>query len=394
MIQTKQLRRLYEAAERDRNTRRFFHDFNRALESKQITTSDISIRSLFEEFVPDGRELVDSYNPRHGGGDGTELMETAAVVASSAFAKITGQITYSATMEAFAAETAIFSPLVKTIPTQFSGERIAGITRIGDAALTVDEGQPYPTAGVAQDYIDTPQTTKKGMIVPITKEALFFDRTYLIQQRCEEVGSQLGINKEKRIIDCVIDENVTTHRYKWRDNVIATYNDNSGTHTWDNLQATNALVDWTDIENAWLLFAAMTDPNTGEPINIMPKHIVVTPQLLFTAKRIVNATEITVTTPGYATSANPTQTSATNPVSGYTVVSSAQLAARMATDTSWFLGDLSKAFAYMENWPISVVQAPANSEAEFTSDIVMRFKASERGAAATLEPRFMVKSTA
>lgn len=394
MIQTKQLRRLYEAAGRDGNPRKFFSDFGKAIESKQIGVNELSIRQLFEEFVPDGRELVDSYNPRHGGGDGTELLETAAVVASSAFAKITGQITYSATMEAFAEETKVFSPAVRTIPTQFSGERIAGITRIGDQALTVDEGHPYPVAGVAQDYIDTPQTTKKGMIVPITKEALFFDRTYLVQQRCAEVGGQLGINKEKRIIDAVIDENVTTHRYKWRDTVIATYGDNSGTHTWDNLQASNALVDWTDIENAWLLFAAMLDPNTGEPITIDAKHLIVTPQLAWTARRIVNATEITVTTPGYATTGNPTGTKAANPVPSLSILSSNQLAARMATDTSWFVGDLSKAFAYMENWPITVVQAPANSEAEFTSDIVMRFKASERGAAATMEPRCMVKSTA
>ena len=38
----------------------------------------------------------------------------------------------------------------------------------------------------------------------------------------------------------------------------------------------------------------------------------------------------------------------------------------------------------MENWPITVTQAPAGSEAEFASDIVLRFKASERGAAAVL----------
>lgn len=393
MIKANKLRRLQEAATRDGNPDRFYDDLQEALDTRSLTIQDFSFRELFENFVPDGREIVDSYNPRHGGG-GTELMETASVVASSAFAKITGQITYSATMEAFAEETRQFSALIKTIPTQFSGERIAGITRIGDAALAVDEGQPYPQAGVAQDYIDTPATTKRGMIVGLTKEALFFDRTYLVQQRCAEVGRELGINKEKRVIDCVIDENVTTHRYRWRDTVIATYGDNSGTHTWDNLQASNALVDWTDIENAWLLFAGMLDPNTGEPISIDPKHLVVTPQLAWTARRIVNATEITVVTPGYATSANPTQTKAANPVPSLQVVSSNQLAARMATDTSWFVGDLSKAFAYMENWPLTVVQAPANSEAEFTADVVMRWKASERGAAATLEPRYVVKCTA
>ena len=48
----------------------------------------------------------------------------------------------------------------------------------------------------------------------------------------------------------------------------------------------------------------------------------------------------------------------------------------------------------MENWGITVTQAPQNSEAEFTQDIMIRFKASERGAAATLEPRYVVKNSA
>ena len=176
--------------------------------------------------------------------------------------------------------------------------------------------------------------------------------------------------------------------------MIATYGDNSGTHSWDNLEASNALVDWTDIDNAERLFAGILDPETGEPILINPSHLIVTRQLLYTARRIVNASEITVTTPGYATTGNPTETRAQNPVQNYSIVSSNQLAARMATDTSWFLGDPGKAFRYMENWPLTVVQAPANNEAEFTSDVVMRFKASERGAFATVEPRAMVKCTA
>ncbi len=47
----------------------------------------------------------------------------------------------------------------------------------------------------------------------------------------------------------------------------------------------------------------------------------------------------------------------------------------------------------MENWPITVTQAPVGSEADFTNDIVLRFKASERGAAAVLNPRYVVKCT-
>ena len=45
------------------------------------------------------------------------------------------------------------------------------------------------------------------------------------------------------------------------------------------------------------------------------------------------------------------------------------------------------------NWPITVTQAPVGSEAEFNNDIVLRFKASERGAAAVINPRYVVKNT-
>jgi len=38
-----------------------------------------------------------------------------------------------------------------------------------------------------------------------------------------------------------------------------------------------------------------------------------------------------------------------------------------------------------------VTQSPPGSEADFTQDIVVRFKASERGAAAVINPRYAVK---
>ncbi len=40
-----------------------------------------------------------------------------------------------------------------------------------------------------------------------------------------------------------------------------------------------------------------------------------------------------------------------------------------------------------------MTQSPTNGEAEFSRDIVVRFKASERGAAAVINPRYVVKST-
>jgi hypothetical protein len=393
MIRVPKLRQLYEAAVKDQTPDRFFDELDEALHTRQVRLDEFSIRQLFEQFVPSGREIVDSWSPRHGGSGAIQLplLEEAGAVSTNAFSRISGQLVYSEILDSFRSELFCFSPLIRTIPTQFSGEKLAGISRIGDEAEIVAEGRPYPQAGVSEDYIETPPTTKRGLIVGLTREAVFYDRTNVPTQRCSEVGEFLGLNKEKRVIDCVIDENGTAHRYKWKGTTYGTY---QGTTPWINVTATNALVDWTDIDNAEQTLAGLVDPYTGEPILVSPRHLVVTRQLLYTARRVVNATEIRVNTPGFATSGNPTETITSNPVQGYQIVSSALLAARMATDTNWFIGDLSRAFAYMENWPLTVVQAPSNSEVEFTHDIVMRWKASERGACATLEPRYMHKSTA
>jgi hypothetical protein len=58
----------------------------------------------------------------------------------------------------------------------------------------------------------------------------------------------------------------------------------------------------------------------------------------------------------------------------------------------WFLGDFAKAFSYEEVFPLTVTQSPPNAEAAFYRDIVAEYKASERGAAAVMEPRYVVRS--
>ena len=80
--------------------------------------------------------------------------------------------------------------------------------------------------GFGEDYIDTPQTTKRGFIVPVTKEAIFFDRTHLILQRAAEVGEVLGLNKEKRLLDLLIG---VTNNYKWKGADYNTYSTRHGT---------------------------------------------------------------------------------------------------------------------------------------------------------------------
>jgi hypothetical protein len=251
---------------------------------------------------------------------------------------------------------------------------------------------PFENVGFGEDYIETPETTKRGLIVPITREAVFFDRTGLILTRAAEVGEALGLNREKRIADVVIG---SVNNYKRNGTALNTY---LASGSWINVRASNELLDWTDIDHAEQLWADMTDPNTGDPILVGGKSLVVMPAKRHSAFRILNATEVSETT-GTATT-----TAAANPVGGaqYRAFASVIAYKRIQSELGetaddakkwWFLGDFQKAFAYMENWPITVTQAPPNSEAEFAQDIVFRFKASERGAAAVLDPRHVIKST-
>lgn len=382
-------RRLLEAAKRDKTPGRFFDEVGDALRKKELRGGDFSIRKLFETFVPDGREIVDSWSANEGKGTGVQLRESG--VSTSDFSNITGQIFYNQLMESFENPALIGTQLVETVPTNLSGEKIAGISALSDDIETIGEGKPYPRAGVAEDFVETPETTKRGVIVPVTKEAIYFDRTGQLLEQCRKVTETMALNKEKRILDSVL--GITSSYNRKNRGVVATYGDNAGNHDFDNLAASNALQDYTDIEAAMLLFDALTDPNTGEPILIGPEMMIVVPKALeVTAARILAAVEYrTVTNTNNTTiGGNPLQYLTAN----FRLMTSPYVKARTSSETTWFIGNFPRGFKYMENWGPTSVEAPTNSYEEFNYDIVSQFKISERGVPAVIEPRYAVKCTA
>lgn len=329
-------------------------------------------------------------DPRNAGG---VLLSESEGVDVTAFMNVAGQVVYSKILDGYRNEAFVVSKLAKTIPTRLDGELIPGSGRIEDAATEIHPGMPYPNVGFGEDYIETPSTTKRGLIVPVTREAIFFDRTNLILSRAAEVGEILGLNKEKRLVDLLTG---TTNNYKWNGTSYDTYYDSGDAQAWVNEIAGNELVDWTNVDTAEQLFADILDPNTGEPVLVNATTVLVMPAYRHAAHRVFKAAEIS-----YNPTGNATSTVAVNPLGNYTVAES-RLAYRriVAAGTAaadakkwWFIGDFQKAFGYMENWPITVTQSPHGSEADFNQDIVARFKASERGAAAVLNPRYAVKCT-
>ncbi len=383
-IKYRELKRRYELDGPKKTTAHL----SEALQTAQLKPEDFSIRDLAETLVPDGHEWVRSLDPRNA--SGVNLLEAGDGVDVSAFLNITGQVIYSRIMEAYTQDAFVMSRLVDTIPTRFDGEKIPGIAGLSGADDEVHPGMPYPHLGFGEDYIETPGTTKRGYIVPVTKEAVFFDRTHLVLSRASEVGELLGLHKEKRLLDMLIG---VTNNYKWKGTSYNTYQTST---PWVNVKTTNELVDWTSVDAAEQLFSDILDPHTGEPVLVKATTVLVMPAYRHAAHRVFQAAEIT-----YQASGAPTTTRAANPLGNYRVFESRLAYRRIvasgqtpsAAATWWFLGDFRRAFAYMENWPITVTQSGAGSEADFSQDVVMRFKASERGAAAVINPRYVVKNT-
>lgn len=384
-------KRLFEAAERDRKRNRLQENAHVEALGEQIREGEVdikklSVKRLFETFVEDATHVLDAWRDQRAGS--SRMMEAA--VETSQFSNITGQIFYNRTMQAFDNPELIGNRLVETIDTDLEYEKIAGVSLLSDDIETVGESDPYPTAGVSEDWVETPITQKRGFIVPVTKEAILFDKTRQLLDRCGAVSQTLAVNKEKRILDCVL--GVTSSYNRKSRGVVATYGDNSGDHDFDNLQASNALQDWTDVEAAWLLFDGMTDPNTGEPIMIGGELQLIVPSALkATAMRILAATE-------YRHVANSNTTIGGNPLQyireSLTLESNAYVKARTSSASTWFVGNFPMGFKYMQNWGPTVIEAPVNSEDDFKRDIVSQYKVTERGVAAAVEPRYAVKCTA
>ncbi len=355
-----------------------------ALQNGDLKPEDFSLRDLAEGLIPDGNARLRELDPRNG--RPIALMESE----SQAFLNVTGAVIETKILDSYRQDVFAVSKLVSTIPTRFDGEKIHGGT-VPDAAAEIEPGAAYPVVGFGEDYVETPGTTKRGLIVPVTKEAVFFDRTHLVLSRAAEVGEALALNKEKRILRAVLGIDNT---YKFNGAARNTYFNGATGDPWKNVLTGNPLEDWNNIDAAENLLASILDPTSNEPILAEPDTVLVMPSKRHLAHRLFFASEL-----NYANSATSPAT-VPNPFSRYKIVSS-RLALQLLKDAGetdpsdlWFIGNMAKAFAYMENWPITVTQSARGSEVDFSQDIVVRYKASERGVPAVLNPRYVAKCSA
>jgi len=362
-----------------------------ALADGELKPEDFSVREIAEAFC--GHDWVKKLHPRHAGSQLITAAEDAVDV--TAFSNITGQIVYSKTLAGYnEADGGLFNRLCTVIPTEFSGEKIPGVQKVKDEEFEVHPGKEFPETGFGEDYQETPQTTKRGEMIKILKETIFFDRTGLLLRQCSTIGARQATGRLKRLLKVVIG---AINNYNWRGTAYNTYLTSGN---WINKIPSHAIVDWTDFQDMELLWADMLDPDTQNPIDLAASlEVLCTPALKHTIRRILHATEV-----GYEDTTDSTKASTrgANPLQGwqdpivsrflYLLLQSELSFSSAEAGGTIIAGDFKQAFWYMENWPITVIQAPPNNPEEFTRDVIGAWRCSEMGVAAVGNPRYVIFS--
>lgn len=353
-----------------------------------------------------GAELMWKYTAHDEGPQGRDLTEAGDAIDVSAFAHITGQLFFNRILKGWKNAVMIGEKLTQNFPTKLDGEKIPWIGHATSEGETVNPGGNYPENSFGERYVTTPATKKQGSILSLTKEAIFFDLTGQMLKGGEELGTRLGYNKEKQILRTVMGIDNT---YSLNDITANTYQTTAGAtpNTYINSQVSTPLIDWTSVQQYYTLSSQVLDPDTSNPIITKPKMILTMPARAMQARRLVAATQVRSTSPAFdgSAAANPgnVQTIGENPLPDQLEVLVSSLAYQLLTVVSgltatqandhWWIGDMPESFAWMENWPFTIQQAPANNIKDFENDIMMRWKGSFRGRPAVIDPRYCFKFT-
>lgn len=366
--------------------------YENAVEKKSVDFRSVSIRTLFEEFVDDGKEAVRHMEPNYHASGRTWLQEAGQAVDTSAFSNIFGQLSYANFMAAYEQPSLIGKQLVTEVPaaTQYS-EVVPGVAIMKDLGTTLKtgEGEEFPSVGLSENYVTLPRKIKHGFTIEVTEETLWEDRGGLVTEAINRAAEVMAVNEEKELLDVCL--GISTLYSRNGGAAQATYGNSHTNGDFDNLEASNALVDWTDVEKALLLLDGITDPETGEPILLGgPMQVVVPSALKMTAGIVFNAS-------GYQqgnTGGTGPVVMYGNPLQGagqaYEVLSNPYVKSRTSSADTWFIGNFRKAFRNSVVWPTQVIQLLADPRRDVVSGIRVRRKSR----AGVYDPRYVVKCTA
>lgn len=201
-------------------------------------------------------------------------------IASGVFNVVTQNLVISGVMDGYGTIQRVGRSLVTEIatPNEESG-KIVGFTE--EATIEqVREGEEYKAAGFTDKYV-TFENKKFGRHIPLTKEAIQFDKTGQVLDRARTLGVTLAEHEEETILKTIMD--LTDYRaYYPAGTQTALYSTTAGesvNQTPKNNQQINALADWTDIDNSNKLLASKKKEN-GKPIPLASDNAILVPYAL------------------------------------------------------------------------------------------------------------------
>lgn len=352
---------------------------SKAFKEKKIKLDDISLKGLWESIIGDSSETMSFLNKKEGFLNQKEVQE--ADIRSSALSNIIGVVLANEMIDSYSKLTKVGDSLTKPYNSSQKDERVAGFVAMPDGD-EVDEGIDYPEYGTSSKYVTTGDKKKRGGIVHITEETILQDGTGQLVEFVQDIAENLAMRKEKNIVsgvcgahNCYFPLGVETALYQ-----AAPY-----------LVASNELIDWTDVEKAENEGLDNMTDELGEKIAYISQNpvLLVSSANKFTARRIVNATEITT-----VTDTAKTQTKSSNPLDPVQVISSRYVETYNGNATSWLYGDFKKQFRYKIIWPLQVFQLPTNNLLKFQRDIKFSFKVREWGWIFAKDQKYVVKNNA
>ena len=335
-------------------------------------------------------------------------LDPSAFININAFSILTGGLIEVKMLESFNNPSFIGDRLMPTMPTKLNGQKVIGLNPIGDKSARRQPGQPHPRAQFGERWIQTPETRENALAMDVTKEAVFYDLTGDILNMASSIGEELAYRKELEILDTVIGY---TNSWNWKGTGYNTYVAAGGNTLGyaGNLIGSNAnpLYDWTSIQTGYMAFNRFTDPDTGKRIMCQPNLILVCPGKLATANLILDSLTTQFRTGGQQSTANPlyVNSGAGNPVSNFgnygvltsplleqQLVNSLGLTTANATE-NWFMIDPTKAFKYMQNYPLQIQQASPQSYSMVDNGLVASYFGHERGIPSIWSPWHCLKNT-
>ncbi|HEV8061097.1 MAG TPA: hypothetical protein VGP68_14550 [Gemmataceae bacterium] len=381
------------------------------LETRKARPENFSLPELTEAMLGSNAEAMFEQRSkwrRHASllEAGNTAIQPSQFIDISAWDSSVGGLIEAKMIEGYSTPEFIAEQITMHVPTKVNGGKIIGLGRIGDKAEAMAPGQSHPRAQFLERYITWPAPTKYGLAVEVTKEAAFFDLTGSILKQAETVGKEIALRKERRVFAVVIGVSQNPYNYGG-----TAYNTYLTSGNWINTQS-NPLTDWTNVNLAWYLASRMTDQEASQRISIKLDSILCTPYLVPTVDYIRRATSIEPLTSGSSSVYNAGQrTIAPNvtdyygtSMSNYKVFSSTILEQAL-TDAAdgnisqtnakqyWWAFEQQGAFAYAENWPFTVTEAPVNDYVMADNDLVLAVFGNERGVPFVYEPRKVIRNT-